>query len=161
MIRLMTQLMGTAALPDVGKELKGKLGKALRAVTRAAKPLIRSGVKERYTYKGAISIRSRTAGLSSQVKVTGARKTLRHFKVSGGKKPRKLFAMVVRGQGGVIARGFKHGSVYFQRIGRARLPIKGLYGPSVAEMAGKEPQPAKMIQQRIGELLSAQLGAMM
>ena len=161
MIRLMTRLLGTEQAPDVGKDLKPKVQAALRKVTRSAKPMIRSSVKERYTYKGAISIRSRTSGLSSELKVSGARKTLRHFKVSGGKKPKKLYAMVVRGQGGIIERGFKHGSVYFQRVGRSRLPIKGLYGPSTAEMAGHEPEPATLIQKRIEELLKAEMGAMM
>ncbi len=195
MIRLITGLTYSrgytpAMWLHIGHAMRQSTQRAVRGVLRKVPALIRKGVRERYTYKGAIKTQMQIWGDSGQVKVSGGRLSLDKFKTRGGlpRRGKKLYAMIVKGQGGTIERGFAHGwSVYkrmsakakarswrygevgdvtmpdgfYQRTGASRLPIKRLYGPSVAEMAGKEPQPAKMIQQRIEELLSAQMGAMM
>ena len=144
----------------------------VRDTMRAAKPAIRAEVKKRYTYKGAISIRSRSSGMNGELRVRGSRLRLNKFRVKGGVLGRrgrsarigtKLYVQVIRGQGGVIERGFRMNSggkfegTYWRRDTPASLPIHMLYGPSVAEMAGHEPQPATLIQARIEQVLSERM----
>ena len=55
----------------------------------------------------------------------------------------------------------EHANSYYERVGRARYPIRKVMGPSVAEMAGKEPEPSRTIMRALEKLLEAKLGAMM
>ena len=149
-------------------DVKGAVKKTLKQATNAAKKEIRTGVRQRYTYKGAIPIRSRVSGTRATITVKGKRSPLKKFQVRGGMARRrgrhvtgeKLYAQVVRGQGGIIERGFrKKSGQYWRRATKARLPIHMLYGPAAAQMAGHEPMPVRYVDKAIEEAIGNALGA--
>ena len=139
------------------ERLKQARSKVLKGVARRVPRLIRRSIKERYTYKGAISIRTRQSGARAQVVVRGSRQTIKHFRTRAPTKGRHLYAEVIRGQGGSIRRGFRHNGTYFKRLTATRLPIQAIYGPSTAEMAGHEPAPATGLGRQIETLIEARL----
>lgn len=155
---------------DTGKfialnKLQAKGKATVREVVRMTKPEIRKAVKQRYTYKGAISIRSKVSGMGGAVIVKGKRNTLTKFQTRGGRgragRGEKLYASVIRGQGGIIERAFKGKTGRIWRRDTPKpLPIHMLYGPSTAEMSGKEPIPAKYIIEQIESKLESAMGAM-
>ena len=140
------------------------------------KSKIREAIRQRYTYRGGISIKSRRSGLSAEIKVRGPRENIKKFQVRGGGSGRarkyrtgsgtagttrtnryegNLYVSILRGSGGVIKRGFKMRSsgqfagTYWRRDTQERLPIHMLYGPSVAEMGGKTPEVSTYIERCI------------
>ena len=139
------------------ERLKNERPKVLKGVGRGVSRLIRRAVKERYTYKGAIRIRTRQSGDRAQVVVRGSRQTIKHFRTRAPTKRRHLYAEVIRGSGGAIRRGFRNNGTYFKRLTATRLPIGAIYGPSTAEMAGHEPAPATALGRRIETLIEARL----
>lgn len=137
---------------------KDALKSIVEQTARDSKPLIGQLLKQRYTYKGRVKVKVlrsgyRAWGYTRALKVTGGRQTIKHFLTRAPTKKRQLYAEVVRGQGGTISGGFRYNGTYFKRLTRSRLPIKALYGPSVPEMAGHEPDPATLIQRAINDRL--------
>ncbi len=159
--------------------IKNGVKRSLRVTVSEAKRSIRSGIKKRYTYKGPIPIRTKMRDLTATLTIEGPRQKLDKFRVRGGRpkynKGRvtgpKLYAMVVRGQGGTIERGFErlNGSAwegsewaYFRRDSDAsRLPIHMIYSLSVAQMAGHQPMPVRYIDDVIKKKMRAQLEAVL
>lgn len=128
------------------------------------KQIIRSGVRGRYTYKGAINIKKRNTGVGADYIIRGSRLRLNKFEVRGGgsrNAPGKLYVRVLQGGGGIVDRAFrmkskgKYRGTLWRRDTEARLPIHMLYGPSVAEMAGKEPEPADKVTEALREAFRA------
>ena len=138
-------------------------GEALRRIRGRAGGAIRKGVKERYTYHGALPIRSSVRGSTLELRVEGRREPLKKFRVRGGRRRERLYVQLVKGQGGVLERGFRgqKSGQYWRRQTESRLPILKLYGPSVAEMAGHEATPAEEINRRLEEMVESAMGAMM
>lgn len=149
------------------RKVRLKSQRAVKAVGRQVPALIRREVRRRYTYKEALPIRVSYGDLISSVVVRGRRQTIKHFKVRGGyserrgQKGKKLYAEIVKGEGGIIKRGFMgdFADTYFKRLTKERYPIKALYGPSTAEMAGHEPEPATTISRRIEECVMERMAA--
>ena len=147
------------------------LRKSLRTTVKEAKKAIRQGIRNRYTYKGAIPIQAKVGGLTATLTIKGPRQKVSKFRARGGlarySKGRvtgpKLYVMVVKGQGGTIERGFQmRNRTYWRRDNpNTRLPIHMLYGPSIAQMAGHEPTPVKYIDTVIEKTMSAELEALM
>ena len=151
--------------------IKDGVRRSLRKTVSEAKKSIRSGIKKRYTYKGAIPIQTTMRSMSATLTIKGPRQKLNKFRVRGG-KPKysgrrvtgaKLYAMVVRGQGGTIERGFKmkNGSYWRRDTAESRLPIHMIYSLSVAQMAGHQPMPVRYVDEVIKKTMSAQLEAVL
>ena len=148
---------------DMGNVERMLVGFSQSAVERAAKSAINRTLKgaksqaakkvtERYTIKsGEVrkSIKTKISGLTGELNSRVSRIRLTKFKYTPKKRPKKvtkgnpyLFAEVIKGQGGTLRHSFLanvQGAGIFERKGKPRLPIKHLYGPSVAEMLGKPP----------------------
>lgn len=136
---------------DTPKEAKTVLVRAINRSATAAKT--RSSVLIRKNYivkaediKKRIKIRNATASnLSAQIRASGPVTPLMKFDVTPNSPETVIVrARVKKGSGRkVIKHGFvnkmsnSHVNV-FTRVGKNRLPIKGLYGPSIAQMMGKD-----------------------
>lgn len=104
--------------------------------------------------------------LSATVVSRGSVIPLIKFRVSP-KKPqpkrkKPLIAVVKKGEGGPIARAFTaqmRSSGYigvFQRVGKSRLPIRQLYGPSVPQMIGSR-NVSQWVEEKAQEKLEERL----
>ncbi|MEG0473122.1 MAG: phage tail protein [Solibacillus sp.] len=142
-----------------------------RAINRAAiAGQTRASVNIRKEYyikagdiKKHVKIRKATANaLSSQLRASGPVMPLMKFDVTpSSPNATQVRARVKNGsrkpiESGFIARtGNGHTNV-FTRVGRERLPIKGRFGPSVAQMLGKG-EVVDDIQTRIQDVLDTRL----
>ncbi|MER2126296.1 phage tail protein [Solibacillus sp.] len=136
---------------------------ATAAQTRASVTVRREYVIKAADVKKRIKIRKATAGnLSAQIRASGPVTPLMKFDVTptfpdstqvrarvkkGGRKPIQ--------SGFVVRTGNSHVNV-FTRSGRSRLPIKGRYGPSIAQMMGKD-EIVEDIQTRAQDVLDKRL----
>ncbi len=96
--------------------------------------------------KSAIKINKATASkLSAQVRASGPATPLMKFDVTPTKPNNAIVRARVKKSGGrkPITHGFiagmsnSHTNVFI-RVSKSRLPIKGLYGPSIAQMMGED-----------------------
>ena len=131
-----------------------------RETLREAKPKLIALVRQRYTYKGAINSKIKVVGrgnLGADLKITGARENITHFKHTKPTRRSYLYAEPLRGSGWQDRRAFMYRTV-MHRLGAARYPIAAVKGASVAEMAGHEAEPAtpvlKFIESRLSKRLS-------
>ena len=158
----------------MSSSLRPALNDVIRKVLTKAKPQVRSLVKTRYTYKGAVSPKVRITGSSGTLTVSGRRNRIQRFQYKRPSKKRQMYAEVVRGQGGTIPRAWlwRGRGTYYRRLTEARRPIKSIYGPSVGEMAGKEPEVATRIidhitsdinieMPRLAEMIGGHIGTLM
>ena len=158
----------------MSSSLRPELNKVIRRVLTRAKPQVRSLVKTRYTYKGAVSPKVRITGSSGTLTVSGRRNRIQRFQYKRPSKKRQMYAEVVRGHGGNIPRAWlwRGRGTYYRRLTEARRPIKSIYGPSVGEMAGKEPEVATRIidhitqgineeMPRLAEMIGGHIGTLM
>lgn len=141
---------GAQASPSKG------MGEGIRRVLKEMKKHIRAGVRKRYTYKGAIGIKMQMYGQSGRLLVSGARNPLSKFYYNGfSARPHRpyLRAIFVRGESITFRRAFENQEVgaFFERVSKPRLPIRKIMGPSTAEMAGHEPEPAGTIRRVMDE----------
>ncbi|WP_036217048.1 phage tail protein [Lysinibacillus sphaericus] len=119
---------------------------ATAARTRSSVLLRKNYIMKAEDIKKRIKIRKATANnLSAQIRASGPVTPLMKFDVTPS-TPQSVIVRARVKKGGsrkVIKHGFvnrmsnSHVNV-FTRVGRNRLPIKGLYGPSIAQMMGKE-----------------------
>lgn len=148
--------------------LSSRLRTAIRNTLRAGKQELKTRVQARYTAKNPMALgktKTTASALRGSLKVGGSRNQLKKFIIKPSSRPRKMppggvFANVVRGQGGMIRRGFlqRSGGV-FERVGRPRFPIRQLKTVSLPGMASRvgEHVEAKMAQ-RLGIEIPAALG---
>ena len=143
----------------MSSSLRPALNDVIRKVLTKAKPQVRSLVKTRYTYKGAVSPKVRITGSSGTLTVSGRRNRIQRFQYKRPSKKRQMYAEVVRGHGGNIPRAWlwRGRGTYYRRLTEARRPIKSIYGPSVGEMAGKEPEVATRIIDHITQGINAEM----
>lgn len=133
--------------------------KAIKKGLQVGKKTTRENAKKRYTLPAGIVAKSlslRVSGLSGELKSVGSRNALEKAvisRVKGG-----IYAQVVRGQGGLIARSFskKYAGGLWQRSGASRLPIKRLKTVSAPGMAG-HPQVANPTVNKIAEIVNREL----
>ena len=152
------------------QNLHNRLRTAVRNTLRAGKDELKTRVQARYTAKNPMSLgktKTTASALSGSLKVGGGRNQLKKFIIRPSSRPRKMppggvFANVVRGQGGMIRRGFlqRSGGVY-ERVGAARFPIRQLKTVSLPGMASRvgEHVEARMAQ-RLGIEITAALGGL-
>ena len=123
-------LRGISHIPGAVEKAAGRaINRTLRGARKDAGTL----AKRRYTLPAGIVTRSlsiKASGLSGEMKSKGRRNPLEKAKVSGGLNGKRVRAIVVRGQGGIINRAFRQkyhpGNGLFVRTTKARLPIKKL-----------------------------------
>lgn len=150
------------------KEAKLILGHSINRAAIAART--RASVEARKIYvvkssdiKSKIKIRKATHNLlSAQIRVAGPVTPLMKFDVTpttpqttevrarvkkGGKKPI---------QNGFVTRMSSGHTNVFTRVGKNRFPIKGLYGPSIAQMFSSD-KVVKSIEERSGQVLNDRL----
>lgn len=137
---------------------------AIAARTRASVLIRRKYVVKAADVKRRIKLRTATANrLSAEIRASGPVTPLMKFDVSpkfpdimrvtsrvlksGGRKPV---------QTGFVARVKNDHVNVFTRVGSSRYPIRGLYGPSVAQMMGKD-EIVESIQTRAQEVLDERL----
>ena len=139
-----------------------KIKPAMRA---AAKRAITAGrmagskeIQSVYTAKAGI-IRRRTkitaVDAGALLKIRGPFEPVRSYeakKTGGG-----IAVAIKRGSSTVVPRSFKMQSgAFVQREGRARLPLRGLYGPSVPQLFGNA-EVADAVQKRAMEVYRTRL----
>lgn len=147
-----------------------RLRSAVRATLREGKSELKNRITARYTAKSPMSLgktKTTASALNGSLKVGGSRNQLKRFIIRPSSRPRRMppggvFANVVKGQGGMIRRGFlqRSGGVY-ERVGASRFPIRQLKTVSLPGMASRvgEHVEAKMAQ-RLGIELDAALGGL-
>lgn len=133
-------------------------GQTKASVTIRKQYIIKAGdIKKR------IKIRSASANaLSAQIRASGPVTPLMKFDVTPSfPDVMQVRARVKKGSrkpienGFVVRAGNGHMNV-FTRVGRSRLPIQGRYGPSVAQMMGKD-EIVDDIQTRVQDVLDNRL----
>lgn len=142
-----------------------------RAINRAAtagKTRASVNIRKEYVIKAEdikkrIKIRKATANtLSAQIRASGPVTPLMKFDVTPAfPDAMQVRARVKKGSRKPIQNGFvvrmSNGHVnVFTRVGSSRFPIRGRYGPSVAQMMGKD-KNVDDIQDRIQEVLDKRL----
>ena len=135
--------------PDVGIwRIKKGLQRPLRRALNATKPVIRKEIRRRYTYKGAIPIRTHVSQWSGQLNISGARNKAERFKLKEPRRGSYLTVNFLRGKATVFKKGFYWAAqgTYFERISKPRFPVRSIKGPSIAEMAGHAPTPVTAIE---------------
>lgn len=152
------------------KEANIVLWRAINRAAIAARTRASVEIRKKYVIKAAdvkrrIKIKSANATqLVAEIRASGPVTPLMQFDVSP-KFPdiMKVRARVLREnsmeviQTGFVTRVRKNGFVnVFTRVGTSRYPIRGLYGPSVAQMMGKD-EIIESIQARAQEMLDNRL----
>lgn len=158
------------------KEANLILGRAINRAATAAKTRASVSIRKKYVTKSEDIkskikiIKANRNRLSSQVRVAGPVMPLMKFDVT----PSLPDVMIVRARvkkGGMkpVQHGFvrrvtnkkSDGSIStftnaFVRSGKGRYPIRGLYGPSIAQMMGSD-EVVNSIENRAGEVLNDRL----
>lgn len=156
--------------------IKNGANKAIsRALNRAADSGKAEAVKRitaNYTVKSG-SVRNKIeikksseATLRAAVLSKGRPIPLSNFKTNPSnppkKRPKVLRAGVLKGglkpiKGAFLARSKSGKALVFQRIGKARYPLKALYGPSLPSMLGTE-KVSQFVEDRAKEVFDNRLG---
>lgn len=151
------------------KEANKVLWRAINRAAIAARTSASVQIRKKYIVKAAdvkkrIKIRAATLHrLSAEIRASGPVTPLMKFDVSP-KFPdiMDVRARVMKGGGrklihtGFVARAGNGHINVFTRVGPSRYPIRGLYGPSVAQMMGKD-EVVELIQNRAQEVLDERL----
>jgi len=146
--RLILQLGRNATNAET--EFKRVLGSARLAAATETK----RAISARYAIKQgrvaqAIVVRADQVRLSLEIKANGKPISAQHFQ---GRQTRQGYRFVILKSGApiTIRRGFSHANkVPLMRVGRARYPIQGIFGPSVPAMM-ENPAVAAPIVERVG-----------
>lgn len=114
-------------------------------------------VREVYVIK-ASDVRSKArvkgTGDGAVLEIKGATEPVSKYKAQ--KRRAGVFVAVKRGSMKKVERSFTIGTRFVARVGRERLPVKGLYGPSVPQLFGN-PEVMEVMQERGGEVFAARL----
>ena len=151
------------------KQAKIILWRAINRAATAARTRASVGIRQQYVINAAdvkrrIKIRTATASrLSAQVRASGPVTPLMKFKVTPTFPDAMLVRAKVKRQGtqtpiqnGFVARVSNGHINVFTRVGSSRYPIQGRFGPSIAQMMGKD-EIVKGIQGRAQEVLDNRL----
>lgn len=151
------------------KEARIVISRAINRSADAARARASQEVQKTYSIKAAdikskIKIRKSTSNnLSAQVLTSGPVTPLFKFDVTPSQPNNMVVRARVKKRGGrkVIQNGFvarmssSHTNV-FTRVGKSRLPIKGRFGPSIAQMMGED-SVVKSIESRAQDILDKRL----
>lgn len=141
-------------LGNMGKQAPKVVSRVINRVITNVKKNISIEVRKRYVVKTEdikktlSSSKATSTKLSAYVKSEGTRIPLYKFSVSPGeprpKNPPKSFkAKVLKSSGlkpldGFVAKMKSSHVGLFERLGKERLPVKELYGPSIPQMVGNK-----------------------
>ena len=166
-IRISERGLGAAVNGLPSFNLRGQITQAIRATIKDAKQEGSREVKARYTARSILSlgkIKSRTAGMSGSLTISGSRNLLKRFQIrpSARKNPQPaggVHATVVRGQGGAISKAFiAKGGLVFEREGKNRLPIRHL---NTLSLPGAFKRIGDKLEGRMARQLQRRLEALM
>lgn len=174
MITVSTEQMERAELllKGIPKGVEKAVAAALNRAAEGARTIAIKKVRERY-YIQAKDVREtieiKKAMINEPVaiiKASGSPLALSKFRITPSNPPAKrrkkpIIARVVRGEGGPIRSAFvakmQSGHIgVFRRVGKERLPITELYGPSVPQMLGHE-SVTEYIEEKARERLENRL----
>lgn len=94
------------------------------------------------------------AGDGSVLEIKGPTENIKKYKAA--KKSYGIFATVKRGQGVRVPRSFELGGNFLAREGKARYPLKGIYGPAVPQLFGN-PEVLEAMEERGSEVFESRL----
>ena len=139
-------------------------GKAHQAINRAAK---RAAIAARvaatkriraiYTIKARdMKSRAKVQGIAdgAVIHIKGPMEPVTTYKARRNRKG--VFVAIKKGGGSTVPRSFEHGRRSMQREGKSRLPVRGLYGPSVPQLFGN-PIVAAAMEERGLEVFEERL----
>jgi hypothetical protein len=159
------------ALAEIPEKIPRAAARAINRAAYTARTEAARKAREEYVIKHGDVINTikiypaSEEDLSASVISRGSVIPLIKFKVSPKqpqpKRKKPLTATVKRGEGGPIARAFtaqmKSGYIgVFQRVGKPRLPIRQLYGPSVPQMLGSR-SVSQWVEEKAQETLDKRL----
>lgn len=167
--RLQGLLGQLAAIPE---KLNKAASNALRRTLKSGKQAARQKIASRYTIAtGSVieTLKIRVDGLKGEMKSRGARNPMEKFqhnprvRINPG-LPGGIFASVVKGQGGNIRRAFiqRKGGIW-ERVGKARFPIRRFKSPAAPQMLGVTPVAEyikRKMEERYGKNLDHAISAM-
>lgn len=158
-------------LGNTPKQIPIVTARAINRAAEAARTQAGRSVRETYTIKhrdvlNTIKIKKASANdLTADIRSRGSARKLMDFRVNPkAPQPRRkklVSVSVKKGSNKSIKNGFVakmtsgHMNV-FARTSKKRLPIKGLYGPSVPQMLGNE-SVANYVERRAMEVLDTRL----
>jgi len=156
-----------ALFEETPRQAKIVLWRAINRAATAGKTRASVNIRKEYVIKAGdvkqrIKIRKATANaLSAQIRASGPVIPLMKFDVTpSSPEGMQVRARVKKGSRKPIQNGFvarANGQVnVFTRVGSSRYPIQGRYGPSVAQMMGKD-EIVDDIQNRAQEVLDSRL----
>lgn len=138
-----------------------KAGRAIKAAAKRAATAARTEGSKRlrkiYTMR-ASDVKART-----QIKADSNGSTLlirgpveRVEKYKAKERAAGIFVTIKRGNGGIVPRSFSYDGNFIARKGKARYPLKGLYGPSVPQLFGNA-EILDAMQERGAEVMERRL----
>ena len=147
------------ALAYVPGAIRKVTTRAIKKSITAGKREAKSGAKRRYTLPSGIVGRAMTSsagGLRGQIRVVGSRNKISQGKVK--ETAHGVYALIVRGQGGVINKAFKkkYQGGWWQRLGKPRFPIRELKTVSAPGMVS-HPTVSTPTVNKMGEILNREI----
>jgi len=132
-------------------KVRGKVTQAIREAIRAGKVEGKSLTDARYVRKISPlgKIATRTSGLRGEIKITGARNLIKHFKLSPATRPPHrppggLRVQILRGGGGQLPHAFvnRRGVVFENIGGRSLRHLSTVSLPGAWEVVGSKVEAA-------------------
>ena len=124
-----------------GRELYQAIGSAGKRAARHGVTVGAKKLREVYNIKAGIA-KSKMAvkaerPLETIIRIEGHPEAVQNF---CGTRRRKsgVFVSIKKGSGGIVPRSFTQGGSFLMREGAERYPLKGIYGPSVPQMAWED-----------------------
>lgn len=109
-----------------------------RAATHTRKKVV-SAIRRVYAMKAGdikkrAEIKSNKTALATVIKVRGPMESVKKYRVRVNK--RGVFVAIKKGAPSLVSGSFSYGKRFMARLGKERLPIHDLYGPSVPQLFG-------------------------
>ncbi len=150
------QLIQTLQLLAPKEVYKASMASARRAMS-AARTAGSKKIRQIYTIKARdINSRITVKGVDggAEMKIKGPMEGIKKYR--GAIKSYGVFAMIKKGHGMRVPRSFTINDDYVMREGPSRLPVKGIYGPSVPQLFGN-PEVVETMQNRGEEMFVRRL----
>lgn len=156
------EMIDDGRLSEIASRLgNSEMGRAItQAARRAALAARTAGTKQVhsvYTIKSSdlkshISINSLSDG--AVIDFRGGSEKVEKYKAKANQ--RGVFVTIKRGNTTKVPRGFSLRGQFVARVGRERLPLKSLYGPSVPQLYGN-PEVLEIMEERGNEVFETRL----
>ena len=120
------------------RELYKAIGAAGKRAARHGVTVGSKKLREVYNIKAGIAKRHMTVKadrpIETIIRIEGTTERVQNFR---GTQSRRggIFVSIKKGSGSIIPRSFTQSGLFLMREGAERYPLKGIYGPSVPQMA--------------------------